>query len=136
MGNDVRIEHHGATSLDISGQDEVDVYLPTATDGFDELVESLHPLFGEPRSLYPMRRARFVTEEGGKHIDIFPINEESDDWKSMVKFETILKENPEKLEEYRKLKENGNGLTVQEYYRRKLEFINSMLQKNEMKSGV
>lgn len=129
LGEHVRVEHHGATSLGISGQDEIDVYLPVSPARFDALVESLKPLFGEPRSFYPLKRARFVTEEDGKHIDIFPINEESDDWKNLVKFETILRSDPAKLEAYKILKESGNGLSTREYYRRKLEFINEILKK-------
>lgn len=127
LGNDVAVEHHGATSLGISGQDEIDVYLPVSQDGFESLVQSLKTIFGEPRSYYPSKRARFVTTEEGKHIDIFPVNEGSDDWKNLVKFENILRNNPTKLEEYRKLKESGNGLSTREYYRRKLEFINEIL---------
>lgn len=127
LGENVRVEHHGATSLGISGQDEIDVYLPVSQDGFESLVQSLKTIFGEPRSYYPSKRARFVTTEEGKHIDIFPVNEGSDDWKNLVKFENILRNNPTKLEEYRKLKESGNGLSTREYYRRKLEFINEIL---------
>lgn len=124
LGENVRVEHHGATSLWISGQDEIDVYLPVSQEDFESLVQSLKPTFGEPRSYYPQKRARFVTIEEGKHIDIFPVNEDSDDWKNLLKFETILRNNPAKLEEYKKLKESGDGLSTQEYYRRKLEFIN------------
>jgi hypothetical protein len=38
----------------------------------------------------------------------------------------FLKTHPEKLEEYRLLKESGNGLSVRQYYRKKLEFINQV----------
>lgn len=127
LGAGTRVEHHGATSLGISGQDEIDVYIPVSPTGFDSTVASLKALFGEPRSYYPAKRARFVTEEAGKHIDIFPINQESSDWKNLVQFETYLLEHFEKLDEYRELKESGNGLSVREYYRRKTLFINEVL---------
>lgn len=123
LGDDIVVEHHGATSLGISGQDEIDIYLPTAEKQFDTLVEALKPLFHEPKSLYPLKRARFAATVDGKHIDIFPINEESDDWKNLVQFEARLRAQPEKLEAYRKLKESGQGLSVREYYRRKILFI-------------
>lgn len=127
LGGNVHVEHHGATSLGISGQNEIDVYIPIEPDAFDNMIDSLKLLFGEPKSYYPSKRARFVTTEGGKHIDIFPINEECEDWKNLVKFETILTNNSDKLEEYRKLKELGDGLTTREYYRKKLAFINKIL---------
>jgi len=44
----------------------------------------------------------------------------------MVKY---LKENPEALERYRKLKEEAAGVNTGEYYRRKIEFINEILSK-------
>ena len=131
LGTRTLVEHHGATSLRISGQDEIDVYIPTPGAKFNSLINPLKTLFGEPRSLYPLERARVVTEELGKHVDVFLINEEHDGWKNGVKFEAYLKFHPEALEEYRQLKENGDGLSVREYYRRKTEFINGILAKVE-----
>ena len=131
LGTQTPVEHRGATSLGISGQDEIDVYVPTPEAKFDSLIDPLKTLFGEPRSLYPLERARFVTEESGKHVDVFLINEEHDGWKNGVKFEAYLKSHPESLEEYKQLKEDGNGLSVREYYRRKTEYINGILAKAE-----
>ncbi len=127
IGDEYAIEHHGATSLGISGQDEIDIYIPVSPEKFDLLIEMLQQPFGKSRSFYPQKRAHFVTNEDGKHIDIFPINQESDDWKNMIRFKKILKENSKQLEEYRKLKESGNGLSIREYYRQKLIFINNIL---------
>ncbi len=122
------VEHHGATSLGISGQDEIDVYIPVLEKAFDNLVLKMQQAFGEPRSYYPGKRARFAFFEGKKRVDVFPINRESDDWKNLVFFETHLKKNPEALDRYRTLKESGNGLSVREYYKRKIEFINDILK--------
>lgn len=127
IGVHFSVEHHGATSLGISGQDEIDVYIPVSEKDFDETVLKMEHSFGAPRSVYPKKRARFVLIEGEKHVDIFPINRESDDWKNLVTFETYLKKNPEALNRYRILKESGNGLSVREYYRRKIEFLNEIL---------
>ena len=66
LGKQVRVEHRGATALGISGQDEIDVYIPVPPNDFDKYVLSVAELFGEPRSLYPLQRARFRTEESGK----------------------------------------------------------------------
>lgn len=129
LGGDLSVEHHGATSLGISGQDEIDVYIPIPSDRFNPLIGQLRTLFGDPRSLYPLERARFVTEEGRKHIDVFLINKERDGWSNMIKFEAYLRAHPEVLEEYQKLKESGNGVCVREYYRKKTEFINEILVK-------
>ena len=96
------------------------------------MTDSLRNIFGEPRSIYPLNRVRFTTEVDGKHIDVFLINQDRDNWISLNAFEAYLKSHPEALEEYKILKEAGNGLSVREYYRRKVEFFNKILAKAEM----
>jgi len=103
LGNEIELRHCGATSLGISGQDEIDTYLPVPEADFDKYVPKLENLFGKPRSHYPLKRARFVTEIDGKHIDVFLINSETDGWTNGVKFEKYLRNNPEWLDKYRKL---------------------------------
>jgi len=129
LGNDTPVEHHGATSLGISGQDEIDVYIPVSSSEFNTMIHPLKTIFGEPKSLYPFERVRFAAEEDKKHIDVFLINKEHDGWKRGIAFEAHLQSHPDVLEEYRKLKENGDGMTVREYYRKKVEFINEILKK-------
>ena len=129
LGFEIRIEHHGATNLRISGQDEIDVYVPVSPDKFNEYVLLMRGLFGEARSCYPLERARFVTEEDGKHIDIFVINKEHKGWNDCIKFEKCLLSNSKALDRYRVLKESASGQNIQEYYRRKIEFINEILDR-------
>lgn len=131
LREDIEVRHCGATSLGISGQDEIDVYIPVIKKNFNNYILKLTQLFGKPRSHYPLERARFVTEVDKKHIDIFLINSESEGWIKSVKFENYLRNNPEFLEKYKNLKENGNGLSVREYYGRKIEFINEILKKTK-----
>jgi len=129
LGKNIPIRHRGATSLGISGQDEIDIYIPVSPTKFNILIKPLSNIFGQPKSFYPLERARFVTEESGKHIDVFLINKKHAGWTNGVKFEKYLKSHPKSLEKYKKLKEDGNGLNVREYYRRKNEFINKILRK-------
>ena len=121
------LEHHGASSLGISGQDEIDAYLPVAADKFDETVRLVETLYGEPQSYYAAERARFVTVLRGKHIDIFVINNECSGWKDGVRFENYLRTHPTTLKQYEKLKESVAGQSVRAYYREKIEFINQIL---------
>jgi len=127
LGNIV-VLHCGASSLGISGQDEIDIYVPVLEKDFDNLITPLSELFGKPQSHYPLKRARFVTNIEGKHIDVFLINSESSSWLDSVKFEKYLRANPQKLKEYEKLKRSGNGLGTRDYYTRKIEFINRILE--------
>ncbi len=128
LGNKVLLEHHGATMFKISGQNEIDTYLPVEPEDFNGYIEKIKTIFGEPRSLYPMERARFTFVLGRKHVDIFLVNKKDKGWTNLVAFEDCLTKHPKALEEYRILKEKGNGLSVQEYYRRKDIFINRILK--------
>ncbi len=127
LGTNVPVEHHGATSLGISGQDEIDLYIPVPPQRFGALINPLTEVFGAPASLYPLERARFEVKQDDKHVTLFLVNSEGPAWKDSVRFETYLRQHPEALERYRKLKESGDGLSMKEYYRRKIEFINEIL---------
>lgn len=129
LGIKTRVEHKGASSLGISGQDEIDVYVPVPPSEFDSYIPKMSMIFGEPRSLYPLERVRFSEEIDGKKIDLFLINEEHDDWINGCKFENYLITHPKDLERYKKLKEEMNGFSVKDYYTRKNEFINEILEK-------
>ena len=126
---DIKVEHHGASSLKISGQDEIDIYIPLKQIDFNNILHSLTELFGKPKSHYNFERARFSTNEEQKKIDIFLVNEESESWSDILRFETYLNNNPRILKEYEVLKENCRGLNTREYYKRKIEFINTVLKK-------
>jgi GrpB-like predicted nucleotidyltransferase (UPF0157 family) len=136
LGKDTRVEHRGATSLCISGQDEIDVYVPVPKSQFNSMLAPLTAAFGNPHSHYPLERARFVTFEEGKHIDIFLINEACKGWIDGLKFEDYLKSHTTALDQYRILKERGQGLSTREYYRRKIEFINEILSLANQKSEL
>jgi GrpB-like predicted nucleotidyltransferase (UPF0157 family) len=127
LGETIKVKHRGASSLGISGQDEIDVYVPVPANNFNNFINPLTELFGNPKSHYPLERVRFVTFESGKHVDIFLVNKEHKSWSDSLKFEKYLRSSPETLEEYRKLKESGNGLGTREYYQKKIEFFNDVL---------
>ena len=128
LGEDVPYIHSGSTSLGISGQDEIDTYIPIDVALFDEYIEKLTKLFGiPPRKIYPGNRAHFKIYQDNKRVDVYLINKDAPSWTEGVQFINYLKTHPDSLEEYRKLKELGNGLSTREYYRRKLEFINEIM---------
>jgi len=128
LGN-VGVFHRGATSLGISGQGEIDCYVPVSENLFDDHVEKMVKYFGPAGSIYPLRRVRFVKYIDGIKIEMFIINEKSFDWINSLKFEEYLKNHDVALEAYKKLKEDCERFSVPEYYRRKTEFINDILAK-------
>jgi len=125
---DIEVLHCGSTGLEILGQGEIDLYIPVLEKHFNNYLEKLVEHFGKPGSVYSLERVRFVKYIDGIKIEIFLINKENNDWKNIVKFESCLKKNPEALEEYKNIKKESNGLTVQNYYRKKIEFINKILR--------
>jgi GrpB-like predicted nucleotidyltransferase (UPF0157 family) len=127
LGN-VNVAHHGATSLGISGQGEVDLFIPVDEKCFGYYLEKLIGYFGTPGSIYALERARFVKYIDDIKVEIMLVNREKDGWRNSVKFKNSLLENPNLLNEYRKLKENSNGLSLQKYYRRKTEFYNKIFE--------
>jgi len=122
----IKIELRGSTRLGISGQGELDIYIPVAPESFNRMLERLEKILGAPGSVYPERRARFVEDSEGMKAEIFLINEKSDDWTRCLKFENYLETHPEALTAYEKTKKDGNGLSTREYYRRKNEFMNEV----------
>jgi len=127
LGSAQEVVHSGASSLGISGQDEIDAYVPVPSADFDRTTVLLKSLYGEPKSFYPLVRVHFMTAVENKRIDVFVINEHDAGWIDSVKFMDHLRAHPAALERYRLLKENNTGLTTREYYRRKTEFINEIL---------
>lgn len=127
LGKHQAVKHRGASSLKISGQDEIDIYIPVLEVKYDKTVKSVTQLFGNANSNYPLKRTRFVTEINGKHIDVFVINKADEGWKNSEIFYNYLLSNSLALEEYRKLKEGLSGKSMKEYYKGKIEFINEIL---------
>jgi GrpB-like predicted nucleotidyltransferase (UPF0157 family) len=129
LGGNVRVEHRGASSLGISGQGELDIYVPVPADKFDLMVASLENIFGKPGSIYPLERARFVTDVDGTKAEVFVVNEKGKSWVDGCMFENYLKTHLESLKVYEQLKESARGLSTRAYYRKKTEFINEILEK-------
>jgi hypothetical protein len=106
--------------LKISGQNEIDIYVPVFPKDYDSTVSQMTKFFGNPKSNYPCVRARFPISGYDKHIDVFVINRKDRGWIESEEFTSYLLKNPETLNEYKKLKEEGNGLSTKEYYTRKI----------------
>lgn len=125
----IEVFHCGSTNMGISGQGEIDCYVPVSESNFDEYIRKMIAHFGSAGSIYPLRRARFVKYIDGIKIEMFIINKKHYDWINCLKFENYLKNHSEALTAYEKLKKVCEGLSVSEYYRRKTEFINDILAK-------
>ena len=135
LGSEAKVVHRGATGLRISGQNEIDAYVPVPSEQFDTLIPVLTAAFGNPRKVFPNDRARFAIYEEGKRVDVFLINQNCPGWINGIKFENYLRTHPKILEQYRILKETGHGLTMKEYYRRKTAFFNEIVAMADQEIG-
>jgi GrpB-like predicted nucleotidyltransferase (UPF0157 family) len=129
IGKRVKIELHGAVGFGISGQGEIDIDIPVPPADFDATIGKMEKAFGQPRSLYHLQRARFVTYIKEVKAEIIVVNEECSDWTNLLKFEKYLKNHSKALNAYEKMKESAAGLSTQKYYRAKTKFINRILAK-------
>lgn len=125
----VRISHRGSTAMRISGQGEIDLYIPVCKKDFNDTVAKLVKYLGEAGSLYEYKRARFIKYIDGIKIEIFVINKNDSSWKTSIKFEKYLKGNSKALAEYERLKNRADGQSIRKYYTLKTIFINKILQK-------
>jgi GrpB-like predicted nucleotidyltransferase (UPF0157 family) len=126
-----RISHRGSTALEISGQGEIDLYIPANKKDFNVYLNKLILFLGKPGSIYPLQRVRFVKFIDDIKVEIFLINKNCSDWKNGIKFENYLKRNPIILKKYEKLKNNCNGFSMKNYYTEKVKFINYVLKKHK-----
>lgn len=124
---DVEVLHRGASGLGISGQKEIDVYIPLTSEQIEEYTPKMEEVFGKPKSVYPLERTKFLSKIDGTTIEIMLTNKDHDSWINGERFFNYLSENAEELEQYKKLKEECTGLNCQQYYRKKIEFINEVL---------
>lgn len=124
----VRISHRGSTALKISGQGEIDLYIPVNKKDFNKFLKILIGYLGKPGSVYGLERARFVRYIDDIKIEIFLINKNCEGWKNCIKFENYLKKNPKHLTKYEKLKQANSGVSTKKYYTAKTIFINKTLK--------
>ncbi|MDD2758245.1 MAG: GrpB family protein [Patescibacteria group bacterium] len=122
-----RISLRGSTALGIAGQGEIDLYIPTSEKNFNAYLDKLIKHLGQAGSIYPLRRVRFVKYIDGIKIEIFLINKNHSDWKNLLRFEKILKSSPSALKRYERLKLQNNGSSLRDYYTKKIEFMNKIL---------
>lgn len=129
LGQNVEVLHLGATAFCLSGLGEIDLVVPVSLDHFEEIIEKFKKVYGVPNSFSPNNRVRFNNKQDNIDIEIILVNKDSEGWKRNMAFDNYLKNHPETLEAYRMLKESNDGISLREYYRKKIEFINDILKK-------
>ena len=128
---DIEVLHRGSTGLGIGGQHEIDVFIPVSADEIPELAAKIESVWGKPKSIYPDERTKFIRYIDGTMIEVVLANKSAKSWVDGEIFFKYLVENEDTRDEYERLKEIGKELSIKEYYKRKFEFMNEILDKNK-----
>lgn len=116
----------GASALKISGQGDIDIYLLSKPENFDNYLPGITKLFGEPAGRrYDSVSWRFERE--GIPVELYVTDPASEPMTKQLKVYEILSENENLRNEYAKLKEKFDGGSWKEMQRAKYEFYHKIL---------
>ena len=127
IGNNVTIEHRGATALGISGVGEVDLYIMVSPKKWKKILSKLEKKFGKPGSL-DHEWARFNQVYKNIEFEIMLVHENCKDNIENQIFFNHLKSNKKDLERYEQLKVKYSRVSEREYYLQKDKFIKRILK--------
>ena len=132
LGN-VDVLHRGSTGLGVAGQPEIDVYIPVNATEIPEMTEKMEKVFGKPKSVRVDERTKFIKSIDQTMVEIILVNKSAQSWIEGEIFFNYLVNHKESREQYEKLKGIGEELSIREYYTRKFEFMNEILDKAAIK---
>jgi GrpB-like predicted nucleotidyltransferase (UPF0157 family) len=123
----IEIKHMGASALSISGQGEIDLYIPTTPTKFNSLVKEITKLYGKPGSL-DNDWARFNYTYKNTEIEIMVMHKNCSDYIDNTMFFNYLKTHPIDAKKYEQLKQKYAKVSKREYYKQKGIFIRNILK--------
>jgi GrpB-like predicted nucleotidyltransferase (UPF0157 family) len=127
---DLEVKHMGASALEISGQNDIDIYAFSYPKDFGKFLPGLIKLFGEPLHQHETF-VEWKFKREGLDIEFYLTAKDSETMQKQIKVFETLKNNPDLLKEYERLKESMNGESFREYQEKKYEFYHKILEKNE-----
>lgn len=130
--SDLEVKHMGASSLEISGQNDIDIYAFSDPSDFGKYLPGLINLFGKPLH----KHETFVEwkfSKNGFDIEFYLTAPDSETMKKQIQVFETLKNNKDLLKKYEKLKESMNGKSFREYQEKKYEFYHKILD-NKIKA--
>ena len=121
----LEVKHMGASALEISGQNDIDVYAFSDPSDFEKYLSGLINLFGEPLH----KHETFIEwkfSKNGFDIEFYLTSPDSETMRKQIAVFEILKNNKDLLKEYEKLKVSMNGKSFKEYQEKKYEFYHKI----------
>lgn len=124
----LEIKHMGASALEISGQNDIDIYSFSDPKNFDKYTSGLIKLFGKPLHIHETFIEWGFTKNGFD-IEFYLTSKDSEIMKRQIEVFETLSNNKNLLKEYEKLKESMNGKSFKEYQIKKYKFYHKILIK-------
>jgi len=123
---DLKVKHMGASALEISGQNDIDIYAFSDPSDFKKYLLGLINLFGKPQHKHETFIEWKFTKDNFD-IEFYLTAKDSGTMKRQIAVFEILKNNNDLLKEYEKLKESMNEKSFREYQEKKYEFYHRIL---------
>lgn len=124
----LQVRHMGASALEISGQNDIDIYVFSKPADFKKYALVIEKLFGAPRnSKYDSIAWNF--NKNGFSVELYLTDPTSEPMKRQIAVFKALEKNSDLRKRYESLKEKFNGHSFREYQKRKYEFYHSILDK-------
>lgn len=131
----LEVKHMGASALEISGQNDIDIYAFSNPVNFDKYLSGLIKLFGEPLH----KHKTFIEWKFKKdnfYIEFYLTAKDSEKMKKQIAVFEILKNDEELLKEYEKLKESIDRKSFREYQEKKYEFYHKITKQFDIKEQL
>lgn len=125
---DLEIKHMGASALEISGQNDIDIYAFSDPKDFSKYLSGLIKIFGKPLHVHEtFIEWGFIKNEFD--TEFYLTSKDSETMKKQIEVFETLSNDKNLLKDYQKLKESMNGKSLKEYQRKKYEFYHKILDK-------
>jgi GrpB-like predicted nucleotidyltransferase (UPF0157 family) len=121
---DTNIAFIGASALQISGQNDIDIYILEPQSKHENDLVLLNSLLGQQENNH------WSWSEHGYEVSVYLADPNTPTLKKQIDVFNKLKNNPELLKEYEKLKLDMDGKTYKEYQTAKYQFYNKILSNN------
>ena len=116
----------GSLPLKIAGQEDIDISALCVKSEQPKHLNNFKKLFGEP-GRYGENSTGWDFERDGFSVSVWLTDPTADTTKAQIQVFNLLRDNPDLLKEYEKIKLEAKDLSYKEYQVRKYEFYNRIL---------
>lgn len=122
----LEVVHMGASSLEISGQGDIDLSVLCPKSEFQANKEKLSKVLGQ--NMADTDTIEWQFRKNGHEVNIYLADPTELSTSRQLKVQEIFKNNPDLLKQYEQLKEKAASLGYREYQRQKYRFYNKILK--------